>query len=175
MLSGFSKVCRALKLPVFLYTKPQTMLNLSHNSRGSSSSSLIDLGVSLPQGETEFSVDNKGPKKVKDRLRGSNAELSWLMRTSYISNETDARKQPAAARSQASEAVDQSADADEAHLQAAEVPSFSKRNLVILVKEGNGCMAQVLLPYKVEERVQQWRPGSDTINSVAKMKALCIV
>lgn len=72
------------------------------------------------QGETEFDTDTKGVK-VRERLRGNKAELSWLMRTSYISNETESRRQAAAPRATASEAVDQSLDADEAHLQAAEV------------------------------------------------------
>ena len=76
--------------------------------------------MTFSQGETEFDTDNKG-KKVRERLRGNKAELSWLMRTSYISNETDSRRQAAAPRTSKSEAVDHSLNADEAHLQAAEV------------------------------------------------------
>ena len=77
---------------------------------------------SLPhlQGETEFNTDTKSVK-ARDRLRGNDTELSWLMRTSYISNETDARRQAVAPRAKASEAEDQSLDGDEAHLEAAEV------------------------------------------------------
>ena len=72
------------------------------------------------QGETDFDTDTKSVK-VRDRLRGNKAELSWLMRTSYISNETESRRQAAGPRAKPSEAVEQSLDADEAHLQAAEV------------------------------------------------------
>ena len=70
---------------------------------------------------------------MKERLRGSKAELSWLMRTSYISNETDSRRQAAVPKTRPEDAVDRSADADEAHLEAAEVHVQGSRFLVGLV------------------------------------------
>ena len=75
------------------------------------------------QGETEF-TEQKGHKKIRERLRGQKAELSWLMKTTYISNETEARKQAAAP--QVREDVDANGhlSADEAHLREAEVRLF---------------------------------------------------
>lgn len=75
------------------------------------------------QGETDFSSENKHHTKVRERLRGNKAELSWLMRTSYISNETESRRREAAPSSRPSEASDPSVDADEAHYLAVEVTS----------------------------------------------------
>ena len=76
---------------------------------------------SFSQGETDFAPDNKNHKKIRERLRGNKAELSWLMRTSYISNDTETRRQSAAPKRKANDAFEQSLDADAAHLQAAEV------------------------------------------------------
>ncbi len=73
------------------------------------------------QGETDFSSDQKGHKKVRERLRGNKAELSWLMRTSYISAETESRRQPAAPSARPLEAAQPDVDPDEAHYQAVEV------------------------------------------------------
>ena len=75
------------------------------------------------QGETDFSADNKHQKKAKERLRGNKAELSWLMRTSYISNETENRRQQGApsAKPSGEEEVELNVDVDEAHYQAVQV------------------------------------------------------
>ena len=70
------------------------------------------------QGETDFSSDQKGHKKVRERLRGNKAELSWLMRTSYINNEADIRRKPRAPRVKPTETAAPEVDLDEAHFQA---------------------------------------------------------
>jgi hypothetical protein len=60
--------------------------------------------------------------KSRGRPRGDKAELSWLMRTSYISNETDSRRHQAAPKAlQSSEAADPSVATIEAHYLAVEV------------------------------------------------------
>jgi len=79
------------------------------------------LPLALAQGEMDFSSEKKGQRKIRDRLRGNKAELSWLMRTSYISNETESRRHQAAPKARQSEAAEPSLDADEAHYLAAEV------------------------------------------------------
>ena len=38
-----------------------------------------------------------GPGKARERLRGEGAELSWLMRTTYIAAEANAERKQAAA------------------------------------------------------------------------------
>ena len=81
----------------------------------------------MVQGETDFSADNKHQKKAKERLRGNKAELSWLMRTSYISNETENRRQQAARSAKPSgeeEEAELNVDVDEAHYQAVQVMIF---------------------------------------------------
>ncbi len=39
------------------------------------------------QGDDDVSLDASPSVRVRQRLRGSKAELSWLMRTTYISND----------------------------------------------------------------------------------------
>ena len=73
------------------------------------------------QEDQAYTPDKKTRKKVRERLRGSRAELSWLMRTSYISNETENRRQAATPRAKPAEAAERNMDADEAHVHLAEV------------------------------------------------------
>jgi hypothetical protein len=69
----------------------------------------------------DFSSERNGHRKFTVRPRGNKAELSWLMRTSYISNETESRRHQAAPKARHSEAAEPSLDTDEAHYLAAEV------------------------------------------------------
>ena len=41
----------------------------------------------MRQGEEDVAVEASPSMRVRQRLKGSKAELSWLMRTTYISNE----------------------------------------------------------------------------------------
>lgn len=89
------------------------------------SSTFFLLGNKYMQGEHAFTPDSKGPKKVRERLRGSKAELSWLMRTTYISNESDSKRQSVSLAERKDIGGAEIEDADEAHLQAAEVRHLS--------------------------------------------------
>ncbi|KAK9809112.1 hypothetical protein WJX72_009485 [[Myrmecia] bisecta] len=79
---------------------PISLLDLSRYSVPQEKLPLPSEDAALLEGDGDMAADTgTAAKVVRDRLRGSKAELSWLMRTTYISHEVQERKQPGAQKS----------------------------------------------------------------------------
>ncbi len=88
------------------------------------------------QGEEDFEAEVEpspkvatGCQKVRVRPRADDKELSWLMRTSYINNDTGNTRQPGSTSIKPNEAATHEVDEDEAHYQRVQVQTQQHTNI----------------------------------------------
>ena len=83
-----------------------------------------------PQGFNSAAEERKGPATVRERLRGEQSELNWLMRTSYIAHDAPGKAKQRDASALSNGAADDAGsrqellDDIEVHLNTWRLPSF---------------------------------------------------
>lgn len=88
------------------------------------------------QGPRVVQTEGTGAAKGRERLRGDGTELSWLMRTTYIANEMQERRQQKVAEKANGNDHDVLSTDRESQLAAVEVIFTAKKSICLLPVAG---------------------------------------